>query len=943
MIERLELDLLKQRKRDLEVRLAALRQYIQGLEKRLLSPAEAIAPSALQPLPAQASPKLGAPVMSPVQIQPPPIPIVPQTVRVEVESPMESLASSVAPVHAPPIISPEPANREFPQPVSLGEPVAVSESRSASPQAVLTAPSAVFSEPPPRESFEMRLGKYWFVRVGVIMVLTALGFAAKLAYERHLLKLGPAGKIGLLYSIGAAMLGTGTCLQRRREKDAVKNFGQVLIAGGLAAVYFTTYAAHYFTPLQVIASPTLAGFLLFGWACFIVWLAERKKSEVLGFFAVALAYYTSIISPIARFTLYSNLILTVAAVFFLVRNRWAGVSFLSLAATYLSYAYWRFYHDGQLLWRWNLDPRDFWTGNLFLLGYWIIFTAAVFLSKHEKLSGWNRAAFLSLNNGAVFAFVTLTLPLVYPGSFWKFSLGFGVMLIGLCLLAQNRLAEEKIAQNSYLAQGVVLVTLGFITYFSRPTLALVLAQECVVLLVLNSYRKSTALSAASYAIGAVAVVLQIWETQKFDWRGLYSGAAVGTFMFFNAIWRNECVSHPKQIALKPFWFSSLALLMWFVTTWQNAFPQNLGLTLAVEASLITAVFYLLNLRASSWTLPCYLPFEAGAHAFSAVAVAMQVLATDKFDPKALYLGAIVGALMVFNATCRNKRETDARGVALMPAYFSLLALSMWLEVTLQNTERTHLPPVLALEALLITASYYLLKLRELSFMAQGYLVLAQLLVLWNWVQRAPAAAWWNPASVIAVTIALSHWWQRQKTLPCERPILQLMESLYALAAVGVLFFWLQPIFGVPGSHTTWLWLTSVVSVGIAVYGALTRAWFLCVAGQIFLAVSVWEFFRQISVRLPASPIALVPIATLILSGVCVAVWWQRKAQADKPVPQIAQVISLAYRVLALLMSLVWVHHYVSVEYRFIVLALLGGAVFLVHRWKPEVERLAFSS
>src|SRR5262245_40901999 len=70
----------------------------------------------------------------------------------------------------------------------------------------------------------------------------------------------------------------------------------------------------YTTLFRSIASPTLAGFLLFGWACFIVWLAERKKSEVLGFFAVALAYYTSIISPIARFTLYSNLILTVSAV-----------------------------------------------------------------------------------------------------------------------------------------------------------------------------------------------------------------------------------------------------------------------------------------------------------------------------------------------------------------------------------------------------------------------------------------------------------------------------------------------------------------------------------------------------------------------------------------------------------------------------------------------------
>jgi hypothetical protein len=417
---------------------------------------------------------------------------------------------------------------------------------------------------------------------------------------------------------------------------------------------------------------------------------------------------------------------------------------------------------------------------------------------------------------------------VYPGSFWKFSLGFGVVLTGLCLLAQKRLAEEKLAQNSYLAQGVVLVTLGFITYFSRPTLGLVLAAESVVLLVLNSYRKNSILSAASYAIGAVAVVLQIWETQKFDWRGLYSGAAVGAFMLFNAIWRNERVSDPKQIPVKPVWFSSLALLMWFVTTWQNASPQNLGLTLAIEASMITTAFYLVNLRAASRTSPCYLPFEVGAHAFSAVAVTMQVLATNKFDLRAIYFGTIVGALMVFNAVCRNKRATDARGVALMPAYFSLLALSMWLVVTLQNTERAHLPPVLATEALLITGSYYLLKLRELSFMAQGFLLLAQLLVVWSWLQRAPAPAWWNSVSVIAVTAALSHWWQRQKTLPCKKAISQLMESLYALAAVGLLFFWLQPIFGVPDSRAGAVDVTGLGSPlrfgRIPVHGAGAFGW-----------------------------------------------------------------------------------------------------------------------
>src|SRR5262249_37748658 len=154
---------------------------------------------------------------------------------------------------------------------------------------------------------------------------------------------------------------------------------------------------------------------------------------------------------------------------------------------------------------------------------------------------------------------------------------------------------------------------------------------------------------------------------------------------------------------------------------------------------------------------CYLPFEAGAHVFSAAAVAMQIFATHQFDPRGLYSGAVVGALMVFNAASRNKRNSDPRSVAVMSAYFSLLALARWLGAAWQNTDPVNLPPVLAVETLLITSSIYLVRLRELAFLAQGYLILAQLLVLWHWVQRAPPLQWWNPATVIAVTVALSHW------------------------------------------------------------------------------------------------------------------------------------------------------------------------------------------
>ena len=173
----------------------------------------------------------------------------------------------------------------------------------------------------------MRLGTYWFVRIGIAMVLMGLVFFATLAYQNYISKLGPGGKLALLYLAGGMLLGAGWWWQRKAAKESLKNYAQVLFAGGLAAVYFTTYAAHHVPELLVIHSPLLAGVLLLGWAGFMVGVADHKKSEVLAFFAVGLAYYTSIIIRVGLFTLYSNLILTIAAVTFLVRNRWAALSF----------------------------------------------------------------------------------------------------------------------------------------------------------------------------------------------------------------------------------------------------------------------------------------------------------------------------------------------------------------------------------------------------------------------------------------------------------------------------------------------------------------------------------------------------------------------------------------------------------------------------------------
>jgi hypothetical protein len=679
--------------------------------------------------------------------------------------------------------------------------------------------------PTPARSFEMRLGKYWLVRIGIVMLLTALVFFGKYAYQHFILSMGAAGKLVLMYCGGFALLGIGAWLQRRQE--SLRNYGQVVFAGGLAAVYFTTYAAYHIPDLRVIQSALLDGWLLLGWAAFMAFLADRRKSELLSLFAVGLAYYTSVITSIGLFTLYSNVILTSAAVFFLVRNRWATLSTLSLGATYFAFAYWRYFHEGTWFWADRETARaNFWPGNLFLLGYWILFTAAVFLSRHEKLAGVNRATFGTLNNSAFFVLVTMSLVQSYRDEFWIFSLGYGAVLLALALAANRLLPGETVVSGNYLTQGLLLATVGLISKFSGLQLALLLATESSVLILLGQQQKNLIFRIGSYLAAALAVGWCIDGMKPLDQAGLYGGVGIGLLIAFNAWWSRRRDPEPDCSALRPqaSYFSVLALLVWLVTTWNHASRENF-----------------------TW--------------------------------------------------------------------------------------------MLATEGLVLTGSIYLLRLRELTVLAQGYVMLAQWLWVLDHVRSAPGVTWWNPMLLILITLALGHWWQWQTVVKLDVRGSRLIQAIYSLAAVGVIYFWLHPVFAAPA----WLAFTGWLAVGLTAYGALTRAWFLAACAQLLVAVSGIEFARQLARGHPDWFFALAPMASLALLSLATVHWFRRRTGTESKLRERLLGLALIYRWVGLVMLLAWVHEYLPARERFWVFALLGLLAFLASGWRRSQEGFVASA
>ena len=236
-------------------------------------------------------------------------PLATESAPMDSVEPMETSEPASDPIPVLPDMADQPDVSDLPEPVAAQTAATPADAEPS----VIEPATAQIAEPlesqepeAAKDSFELEVGKVWFVRIGVVLVLTGLVFLAKMGYKNISDHIRPYLNASLLYLISFGMMGAGLFL---RERFAVlKNYSEVLTGGGMAAVYFSTYALYFVKApiLGLIGSPTLAGVLLAAWAIFIIWFATRKESEVMAMFAVAGAYYASYV-PLIHAPLETNI------------------------------------------------------------------------------------------------------------------------------------------------------------------------------------------------------------------------------------------------------------------------------------------------------------------------------------------------------------------------------------------------------------------------------------------------------------------------------------------------------------------------------------------------------------------------------------------------------------------------------------------------------------
>src|SRR5215510_13789413 len=268
-------------------------------------------------------------------------------------------AAPVGSTAAPPLSHPPVVRAQAPTHVPF-------ENFAAGAKPAITVPKIAR----PRITLE-QIGTKWLPKVGITILV--IGVALYTASKWELVP--PVARILIFYVMGAAMLALGIFLER---KEKYRVLGRVLIGGGWAIAFFTTYAMRHVEAAQIIKSDVVDLFLMLVVAAVMVWHTLRYNSQLvtgvsflLGFVAVSISHETA-------FSMTAGAILALGLTVLVVSRQWFELEIFGILASYANHIYWlyetfqRFGHQ---------QFPGYWSSVSLVVSYWVIFRISYLVRK----------------------------------------------------------------------------------------------------------------------------------------------------------------------------------------------------------------------------------------------------------------------------------------------------------------------------------------------------------------------------------------------------------------------------------------------------------------------------------------------------------------------------------------------------------------------------------
>jgi uncharacterized membrane protein len=206
---------------------------------------------------------------------------------------------------------------------------------------------------------EFRFGQKWLLIIGIITMVFAVGYFLKYSFTKGWI--GPAGRIGLSYFWGMAFLGLGEWFRKRE----FRSFGLSLAGGGIAVLYFSTFAGFQLYHLIPMWLSFAIMVLITVFSCVLAIVYDAKWLAALGTlggFLTPLFLSTGHNEQIALMSYMTILNLGILAL--ATRKSWRVLESLGFVFTWILFTSWYAVY---------YKTAAFWPSLIFLLLFFLIY------------------------------------------------------------------------------------------------------------------------------------------------------------------------------------------------------------------------------------------------------------------------------------------------------------------------------------------------------------------------------------------------------------------------------------------------------------------------------------------------------------------------------------------------------------------------------------------
>jgi uncharacterized membrane protein len=337
----------------------------------------------------------------------------------------------------------------------------------------------------PKVDLEMILGRDWLNKIGIVVFALGIGFLISYTFKYF----APIYKIMFGYAVSFGLMFLGMKLERHAK---LENFGKVLIGGGWALVYFTTYAMHHFAGSRVIDSQLIDLCLLFVVTIGMMLHVMKYKSETIMSMALFVAYVTTTLGQITVFTAISTSFLGLAVLYLFYQFQWVKTFILGMILTYTIHYFW-------VLPKISVVDQS-WFNLLFLTAYWAIFFLGTHLVriKRDELTT-NMLAAANFINILLYSYMSYQIIDVLFEPYKAFIFTSVGLIYLLCAFWMKKNAEEKLYISDLVASLLVL-TFAIMLQFKLSTSVLLWFIEIPLLIYIGINTKEAILRFFAYGL-----------------------------------------------------------------------------------------------------------------------------------------------------------------------------------------------------------------------------------------------------------------------------------------------------------------------------------------------------------------------------------------------------------------------------------------------------------